>query len=371
VPRRSHGFGCSTAIIALAAATALAQAADTTNFVPTAIKAPECIADASSAMFAQNVQPDLPPHPTLPIGRFYQIVRYIGDTSIDAPVELDFGHFPDSYAWPPYRGRPLTGLSVPDPKSQWQRASRADATMDTSSAFQMHCYDAGTFINTWTVPQTTIRGGGPHTVYGYSFDDARSPAVFDGDPGTDFVLQASVEIPWFAASPVATAPPGVEPIAQVSLFAYFRDRTSGKTFALLFAIFDNRFADLASYPAFIAHDGATPFASMPIQVASRYAMPSPYSGAFTGRTWSGLRFFRAQVGQANFRQMLVDVNGYCSQRPAQRYCAGNAITGTAYSSSVTDYEVTDFGVLSEVTEPASGHVSVGVHIYGLGAWNFR
>jgi hypothetical protein len=371
VPRRSHGFGCSTAIIALAAATALAQAADTTNFVPTAIKAPECIADASSAMFAQNVQPDLPPHPTLPIGRFYQIVRYMGDNSIDAPVATDFGRFPDSYAWPPFRGMALTGLSVPDPKSVWQRASSTDATVDTSSAFQVHCYDAGSFINTWTIPQIIVRGGGPHTIHGYSFDDARSPALFDGNPVTDFVLQASVEIPWFAAWPSTTAPPGVEPIAQVSLFAYFRDRTNGRTFALLFAIFDNRFPEISSYPPFVAHDGATPFASMPIQVSSRYAAPTPYSAAFTGRTWSGLRFFRAQIGQANFRQLLADVNGFCLQHPSQRYCAGNPMTGTAYSESVSDYEVTDFGVLSETTEPASGHLSVGVHIYGLGAWNFR
>jgi hypothetical protein len=169
---------------------------------------------------------------------------------------------------------------------------------------------------------------------------------------------------------VSTAPPGVEPIAQVNMFAYFRDRTSGSTFALLFAIFDNRYGDVGSYPPVVAHDGATPFASMPIQ-ASRYATASPYSAAFTGRTWSGLRFFRAQISQANFRQLLADVNGYCVQHPGQRYCVGNPMTGTFFSSSVSDYEITDFGVLTETTEPASGHLSVGVHVYGLGAWNFR
>ena len=177
MPRRSHGFGCSTAIIALAATTALAQAADTTNFVPTAIKAPERIADASSAMFAQNVQPDLPPHPTLPIGRFYQVVRYMADNSIDAPVATDFGRFPDSYAWPPFRGMALTGLSVPDPKSVWQRASSTDATgylVSVSAALQrcrpvhQHVDDCADHRPRRVVPRAGLEPARPVKVWGFS-----------------------------------------------------------------------------------------------------------------------------------------------------------------------------------------------------------
>lgn len=177
-----------------------AWAADLSNFQPTALKGPDCITDASRSFFSQNIQPAEPPHPTLPIGRYYMIVRYLGAASISAPAAPDFGHFPQSYAWPPVRGMALTGLSVPDPKDAWQRASHADATLDDSSAFQLHCYDAGSFINTWTFPDDlSISGGGPHSIYGYSFYDAQTPPIYDGNPGTDFVLQASVEIPWFAA----------------------------------------------------------------------------------------------------------------------------------------------------------------------------
>ena len=59
--------------------------------------------------------------------------------------------------------------------------------MDNSSAFQLHCYGAGSFINTWTFPFTPIQGGGAHSIYGYSFDDATTPAIFDSNPATDFV----------------------------------------------------------------------------------------------------------------------------------------------------------------------------------------
>jgi hypothetical protein len=357
--------------VALAACAGATHAADTTNYVATALKAPDCITEPSLSFFSQTVQPAEPPHPTLPIGRYYQIVRYLGASSVGAGVPFDFGHFPPTYAWPPYRGMALTGLTVPEPKSLWQRAASSDATMDSSSAFQLHCYDAGSFINTWTFPEFDITGGGPHSIYGYSFDDVSAPLIYDSDPRTDFVLQTSLEIPWFASWPVSSAPPGVTPIGQVNMFAYFRDRTSGKTLALLLGIFDNRFRGGQAYAAFVAHDGATPFASMPIGASTRYATLSPYSWSFSGVTWTGLRFFRAHVTQANFRQVLADVNAYCQAHGAQRHCAVARAGGSAYSPLVTDYEITDFGVIHEVTGSSAGNLSMAVHAYDLGAWNFR
>jgi hypothetical protein len=267
----------------------------------------------------------------------------------------------------------LTGLSVPDPKDAWQRASHVNATPDDSSAFQLHCYDAGSFINTWTFfNDSSISGGGPHSIYGYSFYDAQAPLIYDGDPGTDFVLQASIEIPWFAAWPEATAPAGVEPIGQVNLFAYFRDRHNGKTFALLLAVYDNRYGSNPTYSSFVAHDGATPFVSMPLNASGRYATVFPSSSTYTGRVWTGLRFFRAHVTQSNFRQALADVNEYCQIHAAQRYCGSSAPIDYAYSPAVTDYEITDFGIIHEIASGGPyGNLSMAVHIFDLGAWNFR
>jgi len=46
--------------------------------------------------------------------------------------------------------------------------------------------------------------------------------------------------------------------------------------------------------------------------------------------------------------------------------------GAAYSVDVTDYEMTTFGVLHEIFGTDSrNHLSMGVHVSGLGAWNFR
>ena len=349
-----------------------AHGANLVDFRATPLKAPDCITDAPLSFFSQNVQPAVPPHPTLPIGRYYMIVRYLGADSISAPVVSDFGHFPQSYPWPPVRGVALTGLSLPEPRDAWQRASRADATVDDSSAFQLHCYDAGSFLNTWTFPyDLSITGGGPHSIYGYSFDDASAPPIYDSNPATDFVLQASVEIPWFAGWSEPPAPPGGGPLGQVNLFAYFRDRLSGRTFALLLAIFDNRFATDPPYHPFVAHDGATPFVSTPIAANAKYATVSPGSATFTGTAWTSLRFFRVHVTQDDFRQALSDVNSYCRAQPALRFCGASTPTGDAFSPLVGDYQITDFGVIHELGVNPNEELSMGVHIFDLGAWNFR
>jgi hypothetical protein len=349
-----------------------AYGSDLVDFQATALKGPECIADASLSFFSQNVQPAEPPHPSLPIGRYYMIVRYLGPDSISAPATADFGHFPQSYPWPPLRDAALTGLSLPDPKNAWQRASHAGATLDDSSAFQLHCYDGGSFINTWTfADDSSITGGGPHSIYGYSFDNANTPLIYDSNPATDFVLQASVEIPWFAAWSDPLRPPGAGPVGQVNLFAYFRDRLSNKTFALLLAIFDNRFATNQTYVPFVAHDGATPFVSTPIAANAKYATVSPVSSDFTGTAWTGLRFFRVHVTQDNFRQALADINSYCEAHTALRFCGISTSTGNAYSPSVIDYQITDFGVIHEIGRNPNDNLSMGVHIFDLGAWNFR
>ena len=349
-----------------------AGAADFTHFQATALTEPECITDASRSFIVENTEPPEPPHPTLSINRYYMIARYLGEDAIAAAPTFDFSRFPQSYGWAPARGVALTGLVVPDPKAAWQRAKSADANLDTSSAFQLHCYDAGWFWNTWTFPYQTVSGGGPHTIYGYSFNDPPPPAIFDNNPATDFVLQASVEVSWFAKWPDPTAAPPLEPLGQVSLFAYFRDRFTGKTFALLLAIFDNRFATNPTYGSFVAHDGFTPFVSMPLNGDAAYATLSPYSSTFTGTTWTGLRFFRAHITQENFRNAVADINAYCRSHVSARYCNLVPSIWTAYSSSANAYELTDFGVIHEIFRAGpNDNLSMAVHIYDLGAWNFR
>jgi hypothetical protein len=363
-----------TAALALWGFCALcASAADIANPIATPIKDPECLGNPAALFFSENVPPPGPVHPVLPIGHYYQIVRYIGTHSVSTPTSFDFGRIPQSYPYPPFRELPLTGLTVPEPKYEYQRTNRTDADTDNSSAFQLSCFDSGSYINTWTFPHVNMAGGGAHSVYGYSFDEAHLPAIYDANPGTDFSLQTSAEIPWFYSVTDPEAPAGIVPIGQVVVFAYLRDRRSHKDFALLLAIFDSQTAATgATYQPFVAHDTATPFVSTPIAAGSKYATLSPYSATFTGKTWSGLRFFRMHITQDNFRNILADINAFCAANPSLNYCSSPSPGAPAFSTSVTDYAMTDFGVLHEVfTQTANGNLSMGVHVFGLGAFNFR
>jgi hypothetical protein len=345
-----------------------AMAADMASATFTPVKAPDCVTDVSKSFVAQGLEPL--PNPPLPFDRFYLVVRHMGRDAVAAAPAFDFSRIPDDYAWPPARGMAVTGLAVPDPKPQWQRSSNADATVDTASAFQLHCYDAGSFINTWTFPDQTIIGGGPHAIYGYSFVEMPPPRIFDGNPDTDFVLQASIEIPSFAQWPDTSEQALFDPVGQVSLFAYFRDSFTGKPFALLLAIFDNRAGSDGTYAPTVSHDGLTPFATTPLNAMAAYVTLSPYSSTYTGVPWTGLRFFRGHISPQNFRDAIDAINAYCAARRALPFCSDDPRLAAAYSVDPTRYVLTDFGVLHEVFRGGpSGNLSMGVHIFDLGAWN--
>ena len=183
-------------------------------------------------------------------------------------------------------------------------------------------------------------GAGPHAVYGFTF--SQPPPAFDANPATDFVLQAAIEIPWFAEWPDRSDQALYDPVAQVSLFAYFRDRATGKYFALLLAVFDNRAGVDGTYTPYVAHDTYTPFASMPLKGVSAYGSQSPYSATYTGTTWTGPRFFRGHVSPDDFRRALSDVNTYCAAHAGDRSCAPDLTLGTAFSGDPANYSADRF-----------------------------
>ncbi len=349
-----------------------ASAADLYKAVRTPIKAPDCISDPSQSFFADNVTQREMPHDILPKGRYYLVVRYLGDDAVSQPADYDFGRFAADYADVELRGAPITGLTVPDNRATWQRARRSNATPDDSSAFQIHCDHAGSFINSWTFAYRPLPTEGPHAVYAYDFEAGSHPPVFDGIPTTDFALEANIEIPWFRTWIDPQSVNAIPPIGQVSIFAYFRDRATGKPFALLLDIFDNRYAEVLGYQTHVSHDTETPFVSIPLNRRAKYATPYPKSALFTGTTWNGLKLFGARISQRQFRTALDDINAFCATRRELAHCASAPQSNPAFSVDVRNYELTSFGVLHEIFgTDARNHLSMGVHVARLGAWNFR
>jgi hypothetical protein len=362
-------FAIACAVLAALTAAEGASAADLLSFVATPIKGPECVTDTAGYFYAEDERvPD--PTTALPaLPHFYLVVRNMGLDAVAASPAYDFGRLAADYEEPSLRNAALTGLRVPEPRAGWQRSTRVNSTPDDSSAFQMHCYDAGSFINTWTFPYTTVPGSGAHSVYGYDFHDPPPPPAFDDDPATDLVLQVSLEVPWVALWRSPTT--GEQPVGQVSLFAYFRDRTTSNLFAVLMLLFDNRLGVDGTFAPYVSDDLRTPFVSMPLNSRAGYATLSPASSSATGIPWTGLRFFRGHVTQDNFRRMLRDINAYCRGHRDAPFCEAAPSSANAFTEDVTSYDIALFGILHEVGRAPDSNISMGLHLYDLGIWNFR
>ena len=353
------------AAVVLCFACPMVSAASLTNFEATAIKGPECVTDTSSYFYAEEeTAPAVPAN----LGHFYMVVRHMGLQAVAAPARNDFAQLPLNYPDADLSGAPLTGLTVPEPRANWQRARQPFSTADNSSAFQIHCYDVGSFINTWAFPYQVVVGGGHHSVYAYDFDEPLPPA-FDDDPSTDLVMQVSLEVPGVALWPSPDSAP--LPVGQASLFAYFRDRTTGKLFASVLLLFDTRLGAGWAYPSNAAHDMGTPFVSMALNDSARYAVLSPVSASATGIPWTGLRFFRGHITQDTFRTMLRDIDAYCADHRDAAYCDSTMPNGDAFSEDVRNYDVEEFGFLHEVFRTPDSNISMGLHFFGVGLFHFR
>lgn len=336
-----------------------------------AIKAPPCATDVSRTFVSQNAVPVDQAYPTMPNTDYYLVVRYLGTDSLSAGPAFDFGRFPADWPVVADRGLPLTGLTVPDPKGTWQRSRSADATPATASAFQANCQDAGSYLDTATFPRPDITGGGPHALYGFSFNDPPPQPVFDGGAATEFVLQASVEIPYLRVKPFAGST-SATPVGQVVLAAYFRDRNTRRAFAVIAGLFDNRFTDGTPYPPYVAHDTQTPFASQALADGGPWVARYADSAAFGGAPFAGLRPYRLRLTQAAFARLLADVNAYCQGHRTDRFCGAAYPDGSAFSPAILDYDLTDFGVLHEIVRGAlDPHLAMGVHVSAPGAYRLR
>lgn len=351
------------------ASVSVSVAAEPLKSTLTAIQAPECIADTAGRWMATVTQSDRIAPPPPPAKKFVMAVRYVH--AIDTPITSNFGRSGDLQVT---NFDPEAGVERKD-YGRWQRGG-VDGNLEQTSGFQLKCDDVGSFINTSTVAPQKIIGGGPHSAYFYDFRDkaepnpmSKLPTVYDTNANTDFVLQASVQVPLMKRSgPPDNAQTGSLAVTQLSMAAYFRDAESGNLFAFLVNLYQNR----AKEDARVAHDEQTVFVSVPWQT-SEFATLQADSAGYSSDTWSGLRPYGIHISQAKFKFALSRVNAFCAaaENRDRAFCRPGR-SGQAFSNNPLDYQLVTFGMLHEVfTGLPTNQLASGVHYKGVGAYRSR
>jgi len=319
-----------------------AIAADPFNGVASPIVEPDCISDPESAFVAELSPPE---------DRFSLVVRHMGADALDVATGYDFGAL---------EGIPLTNFHPPQPRTTWQRA-RSTRDPNYTSAFQLDCFDAGFFINTWQFEPQVLIDEGPHAVYGFAFSDP--PPAFDANPATDLAIQAQLEVPW-VYRPQGNAD------AQTYFQIRFFDVSTERFLQMTFLLFDTQGVDFAPYADYARNDSL--FVASPA-ITNAVVTRSPYSAAPSAAAWTGLRFFRSQVTQQNFRAAIDLVNQFCRTRADVPDCTVLPGHATPLSTDPVDYRIFEFGAITEVfnADTDANGMSIGLHVRALGLYNFH
>lgn len=337
-PRRRLAQCLIVCLVGIGASHATTVPKDQSPALQRTISAPDCV-DASRMVAEFD---------PAPLNVTYLRVQHIGDPGT---AELA-GEVANPVSWDVGR---VTGLSPPSSlHATTQRGFRNAGPPVESSAFQLWCNGAGFWINSRQFSHAAAL-----TLEGPSASVTRdlAPAATVFRNGTSALrIAASIAIPTVRHD----TPPIAEGTAQVSLYYYVRDTTSGIAFVHVIALFDNRAAGVnGAGSEAISADAYTAFVVSPLApttsegAATQYLRVAPGSATMHYVTpWSGSREVAVEVPYDRFRAMV--------QRLRSTSLPG-------LSPRPEDYRVTSFGVLGEVF-PGTGtahEVALGASVLDL------
>jgi hypothetical protein len=240
------------------------------------------------------------------------------------------------------------------PAAGTQRGYRDVAAPDPASAFQLDCGSAGFLIDTWQFGhRAPLVGEGPSA--SVAREPATPPAIFRA-AGASLVIEARVNL----RSVRYQQPHTQDGTAQLSLFYYARDATTGTVIAHLVQLFDSRPPGVGgSSTESVGSDGQVAFVSSPLLATQADGTPVRFASLGTGSAtlrnvdaWNQSLLFRAVVSYDAFSALLAQLR------------AGPL---PAISPRPEDWQVTEFGVLGEVF-PGTGDehdVALGASLVDL------
>lgn len=313
-----------------------------------------------------------------------------------------------------YNAGAFTGLAVPAPYSTWQRGQQPESAYGTAVA-QVHCYDAGMVLNSWSSPKTHVEGGGYNDMYGYAWSPANQPRPFsvvatrNGVLGTwpsELVLQGSMAVPvvtgWNTSNGGATwnaiGNPGAGDLfnsgaAQLSMYAYLRDTSHPnlRPIAVLAGTYANNGSTTCPTNGWggVSFDYAAGVWFSGNGICTTDVSTVRYTGAtLSNSQFSDARFFRMHYTRQNLINFVNRINNMqCAVDPVTGGLKSNSCNCTApgkhcppigYSTNPDHYVVEYTGVLGEIVQcnPTQGcdtaildrQISMAARVYGYGAF---
>lgn len=262
------------------------------------------------------------------------IVRHMGnDQSVTIP-KYDVGYY--------------TGFDPTGHRYYTTRSAKDGELWEGVNAYQMQGSQTGVMINSWSFPEKTVIGGGPHAVWSYLWNPQSNdtPKPWANLDGSELTVQALIKAPHAAYWNGG--------VGQISFVIYGQDISNPhdpKLLAYLINLYDNR----GSYTYTIGNDGS-PFVSTPLE-NNPVISQSQFSHGFQSHPWSEYKFFRAHISEDNLINAINILNSN---------------SGYAYmSTDPRDYQITSVHVLVEIFEVGDAEASLGVAIDQVGLLSCR
>jgi hypothetical protein len=368
-------------------------AATAQTFLP--LKEPSCLTNPAN-LFTTGGQYVDPGNGVL-LDSYSMLIRWQGPI---APVGYQLGEW--------------TKFMVPSPVTSYQAGATPYNDLTDTPGAQIYCNQGGILLNTWSIPHTTINGGGYNTMYGYAWSSGTAPSAFRTSSGqeADLVLQINAAIPWVSAYHEGTAPELSQPESPLygrrapafdtALFAYLRDVSNPQLhdIAIIGSIAttprysiplntgqaDQLYTDEYFTKGFVNGDYANGvwFASGAIRLSSRYMttllnlLDEPRQAGRSRLMTYGYHnpneaseFYRIHITPRNMREILAAIAlNQCSSPPCPQ--------GT-YSQNLANYRVVYAGLIHELythdgkvgtpADPASwDQFSVAVRFHDFGVY---
>jgi hypothetical protein len=254
-----------------------------------------------------------------------------------------------------------SGFRPAAPLANWQRGYHDAGPPIGSSAVQLRCTQFGFMLNTYAFSHTQpVIGGGPNIAYERRFDP--TPPAWP-DPDSRLRIEVEFRLPWlydvdanFALS---------RGVAQVSFFYYLQHLHTGRIFAHVIGLFENRPLGMGNGIEFVGNDTFFDYVSSPLLPTQangqpvRFVRPGTDSALMqTEEPFADLRRFAAEVDHDAMLSIIaaLDLRGLGGQpaRPEEfglrnvgvlieAFVGTNNDFNVSYAGSFDNFTVTRFG----------------------------